>query len=118
MLELVTNPDPRSGRISVQRFAPEGTRSDRETALAWPADVVSLGHVALPFPPDDPIYGFLPGSGREGIPSIGSWLLRGENGAITVSLGSLTRLRSNPFWSLIDDDVTAMVAADLAAKKP
>ena len=118
MLELVTNPDPRSARISVQRLAPEGTRSDRETALAWPADVVSLGHVALPFPPDDPIYGFLPGSGREGIPSIGSWLLRGENGAITVSLGSLTRLRSNPFWSLIDDDVTAMVAADLAAKKP
>lgn len=116
-LELVTTADPQSPRISVRRLAPDGTRSDRETALTWPADVVSLGHVALPFPPDDPIYGFLPGSGRDGIPSIGSWLLRGESGAITVSLGSLTRLRSNPFWSLIEEDVAAMVAADLAARK-
>lgn len=117
-LELVTSPDPNSSRISVQRLAPDGTRSVRETALVWPADLVSLGHVALPFPPDDAVYGFLPGSGRDGIPSIGSWLLRGENGAITISLGSLTRLRSNPFWSLIDEDVGAMVAADLAVKKP
>jgi len=31
-----------------------------------------------------------------------------------VSLGSLTRLRSNPFWTLIDEDVVAMAAADLA----
>ncbi|HEX9195539.1 MAG TPA: hypothetical protein VF854_05910, partial [Azonexus sp.] len=59
-------------------------------------------------------YGFIPGSGRNGIPSIGSWLLRGENGAVTITLGSLTRLRSNPFWSLIDSDVGALVAADLA----
>lgn len=119
MLELVTNPDPQSARISVQRLAPDGTTSVRETELAWPAGLVSLGHVALPFPADDPVYGFLPGSGRDGLPSIGSVLLRGESGAITISLGSLTRLRSNPFWALIDEDVGALVAADLAgAKKP
>jgi alpha-beta hydrolase superfamily lysophospholipase len=116
-LELVTNPDPESSRISVQRLAPDSSRSVRETALEWPADLVSLGHVALPFPPDDPVYGFLPGSGRDGIPSIGSWLLRGESGAITIALGSLTRLRSNPFWSLIDADVGQLVASDVAAKK-
>jgi hypothetical protein len=73
--------------------------------------------VALPFPPDDPVYGFRRGSGRGGIPSIGSWLLRGESGAITVSLGSLTRLRSNPFWSLIDEEVGAIADADLAAAR-
>ena len=54
--------------------------------------------------------------GRDGIPSIGSWLLRGESGAITISLGSLTRLRSNPFWPLIDADVGALVAQDMAAR--
>ena len=64
---------------------------------------------------NDPVYGFMPGSGRDGMPSIGSLLLRGESGALTVALGSLTRLRSNPFWSLIDDDVGRLVAADLAA---
>ena len=57
------------------------------------------------------------GSGRDGIPSIGSWLLRGENGAITISLGSLTRLRSNPFWPLIDEDVAGLVAQDLAVPR-
>ena len=91
--------------------------TEQATAATWPADLVSLGHVALPFPPDDPVYGFRRGSGRGGIPSIGSWLLRGESGAITVSLGSLTRLRSNPFWSLIDEQVGAIADADLAAAR-
>jgi hypothetical protein len=94
------------------RLAPDGAESIRDTTLDWPGNLVSLGHVAVPFPPDDPVYGFMPGSGRDGIASIGSWLLRGESGAITVSLGSLTRLRSNPFWSLIDQDVGDLVAAE------
>ena len=113
-LEVVTNADPGSSRVSVLRLAPDGVQTVRDTALAWPGNLVSLGHVALPFPPDDPAYGFLPGSGRDGIPSIGSWLLRGESGAITIALGSLTRLRSNPFWPLIDEEAGALVAADLA----
>jgi hypothetical protein len=104
-------------RIAVRRLAPDGAAELRATALDWPANLVSLGHVALPFPADDPVYGFLPGSGRDGIPSIGSWLLRGENGAITLSLGSLTRLRSNPFWALVDEDVAGLVAQDVAAKR-
>ena len=106
-----------SPRIEVRRLAPDGAAELRATVLDWPANLVSLGHVALPFPADDPVYGFLPGSGRDGIPSIGSWLLRGENGAITLSLGSLTRLRSNPFWPLIDEDVAALVAQDLAERR-
>ena len=32
---------------------------------------------------------------------------------MTITLGSLTRLRSNPFWSLIDNEIDALVAADL-----
>ena len=59
----------------------------------------------------------MPGSGRDGMPSIGSWLLRGENGAVTISLGSLTRPRSNPFWPLIEQDVADLVAQDLAARR-
>jgi hypothetical protein len=114
-LDIVSNADTRTSRIGVWRLAPDGRRQDLPTALDWPASLVSLGHVALPFPPDDPVYGFMPGSGRAGIASIGSWLLRGESGAITIGLGSLTRLRSNPFWPLIDEDVATLVAADLAS---
>jgi esterase/lipase len=116
-LDLVSNAPQQQPRISVRRLPPDGAATLRDTTLAWPANLVSLGHVALPFPADDPVYGFLSGSGRDGIPSIGSWLLRGENGAITLSLGSLTRLRSNPFWSLIDEDVAGLVAQDLAAPR-
>ncbi len=114
-LEIVTNTDPKSTRVSVVRLTPAGSESVRDAGLDWPGNLVSLGHVAMPFPSNDPVYGFMPGSGRDGLPSIGSWLLRGENGAITISLGTLTRLRSNPFWSLIERDVGELVTADTAA---
>lgn len=116
-LDVVGNADQQSALVTVTRTAPDNSSAVIDTGLQWPGDVVSVGHVALPFPPNDPIYGFMPGSGHDGIPSIGSWLLRGENGAISISLGSLTRLRSNPFWPLISADINAFVTEDLAAKQ-
>lgn len=116
ILEVVTGADSATGAVAVRRLQGD-VQSERPTSLTWPAELVSLSHVALPFPPDDPIYGFQPGSGRAGIPSIGSWLLRGESGAITLSLGSLTRLRSNPFWSLIDEQVGELVETDLGTPR-
>jgi alpha-beta hydrolase superfamily lysophospholipase len=116
-LDVVSNGNDQQPRIVVRRSAPGGSTQVHPTTLDWPGGLVSLGHVALPFPAEDPVYGFVRGSGRDGIPSIGSWLLRGESGAITLSLGSLTRLRSNPFWTLIDEDVAALVSLDVAAKR-
>jgi alpha-beta hydrolase superfamily lysophospholipase len=115
-LDVVTNTSTKESRVSVRNLTPEGRLSVRDTALEWPPTLVSVGHVALPFRPDDPAYGVNPGSGRNGLPSIGSWLFRGEPGAVTVDLGSLTRPRSNPFWALIDEDVGAAVNSDLTVK--
>ena len=112
-LDIVGNDNLDTSAIGVRRIAPDGTESREKSDLTWANDLVSVGHVALPFPPDDPVYGFMPGSGHNGIPSIGSWLLRGENGAVTLTLGSLTRLRSNPFWALIDSEIDGLVTADL-----
>lgn len=114
-LDVVGNADAPDGPVRVTRLAPGAAAQVRDTALRWPADLVSVGHVALPFPADDPVYGIAPGSGHGGVPSIGSWLLRGESGATTVGLGALTRPRSNPFWPLIAADVAAVVAEDVAA---
>lgn len=114
-LEVIGNTSEQERRVSVRTFVPGRESSVRDTELEWPQTLVSLSHVAVPFPPDDPVYGLAPDSGHDGIPSIGSWLFRGESGAITVSLGSLTRPRSNPFWSLIDDDVAALVENDRSA---
>ena len=113
-LEIVSNTDPdnSSAAVSVRHLAPDGTVNVSDSELSWPANLVSLSHVALPFKPDDPAYGFISGSGHNGIPSIGSWLLRGESGAVSISLNALTRLRSNPFWSLIGADIGNLVATD------
>jgi hypothetical protein len=114
-LELVSNASPDTLDITLYRMAPGAGVKETPTGLVWPNDLVSLGHVALPFPPDDPVYGIQPGSGRAGVPSLGSLLLRGEAGALTVSLGSLTRVRSNPFWSLVAGQIEELVNADLEA---
>jgi alpha-beta hydrolase superfamily lysophospholipase len=92
-----------------------GTTTTTATTLRWPADVISLSHTALPFRPDDPVYGLLPGSGANGLPSLGAVSLRGEAGALLFPLGALTRLRSNPFWSVIEAQVQAQVDLDLQA---
>jgi hypothetical protein len=42
--------------------------------------------------------------------------LRGEEGALQFPLGALTRLRSNPFWPLVQAQVEALVEADLAPR--
>jgi hypothetical protein len=116
-LELVSNASPETLDIALYRLAPGQPVETVQTGLAWPSELVSLGHVALPFPPDDPVYGIQPGSGRDGVPSLGSLLLRGESGALTVSLGSLTRVRSNPFWPVIESQIEAMAAADVQSAR-
>jgi alpha-beta hydrolase superfamily lysophospholipase len=116
-LELVSNASPDTLDVTLLRLAPGVGIEALPTGLAWPAELVSLGHVALPFPPDDPVYGIQRGSGRAGVPSLGSLLLRGEPGALTVSLGSLTRVRSNPFWPLVARQIEELAAADLAAAR-
>lgn len=63
-LNRVTDTGPLDAQVSVVRTVPNGTLTTRKTDLAWPVNSVSLGHVALPFRPDDPVYGFTPGSGR------------------------------------------------------
>jgi alpha-beta hydrolase superfamily lysophospholipase len=69
--------------------------------LAWPTGVFSLGHVAIPFPPDDPVYGLRPASDGGPRFALGAFPARGESGALTVPLGMLARLRSNPFFDVI-----------------
>ena len=117
-LDIVTNATDHDRRVVRRRLVPNGRVSQVDTSLEWPEALVSVGHVALPFRPDDPVYGMNPGSGRNGIPSIGTWSYRGESGAVSVDLGALTRPRSNPFWPLIDRDVAAAIATDRPRPAP
>ena len=64
---LVTNENPESTAVVVRRKAPLTAEVSTTEALdlAWPVGVISLSHVALPFPPDDPLYGQRP-PGKQG----------------------------------------------------
>ncbi|HET9762567.1 MAG TPA: alpha/beta fold hydrolase [Casimicrobiaceae bacterium] len=70
----------------------------------WPAGVFSVGHVSLPFPIDDPVYGLAPTAGQF---NLGALAAKGESGALVVRAGTFERLRSNPFWGVIQAKVVA-----------
>ncbi len=81
----------------------------RDLELAWPRTVFSLSHVALPFPPDDPLYGYEV-AGPSNHVQLGNIAIRGENGVLTVPMWALTRQRSNPFHSYVLERIDAFVA--------
>jgi hypothetical protein len=62
-----------------------------------------LSHVALPFRPDDPLYGLEPDMSENYGLRLGLIQLRGERGVLTVSEDDLMRLGSNPFFSYIEE---------------
>ena len=80
----------------------------------WPAGVFSVGHVALPFPVDDPVYGLAPAASPRPF-NLGALAPRGEAGALLVSPGTFERLRSNPFWGVIQAKIVATEKAAAAA---
>jgi len=69
--------------------------------LSWPRGVISLSHVALPFPPDDPLYGQFPPEG-DGKIYLGDLAFRGERGLLKLPEDWLLRMRYNPFFPYLE----------------
>jgi len=69
--------------------------------MSWPASVLSLSHVALPFPPDDPLYGQHPPDDAQ-IIFLGQLAIQGERGLFALSPDWLLRLRHNPFYAYLE----------------
>jgi alpha-beta hydrolase superfamily lysophospholipase len=74
------------------------TERVRPLGLSFPPGVFSLSHVALPFPPSDGLYGFDPDPNEDYGIRLGTIAARGERGALIVSLDTLLRMSSNPFF--------------------
>ena len=100
---LVGNKGPESLRVVARRKPPYSTDVTSEVELDedWPAGVISLSHVALPFPPDDPVYGAQPPDTGEGL-FLGQLAIRGERGLLKISSDWLLRLRHNPFYEYLE----------------
>jgi len=102
-LTLVTNENPESLQVVARRKAPF-SKDMSETKLlnmAWPTGVISLSHVALPFPPDDPLYGQRPPD-NEKVLFLGQMAIQGERGLLKIPYDWLLRLRHNPFYAFLE----------------
>ena len=110
-LTLVTNAHAGTRRVVERRWAPFGRSAvDRPLDTAWPRQVFSLSHVALPFAPDDPLYGYA-AERTEGHVQLGNIEAHGENGVLRVPGWMLTRQRSNPFHDYLLARVAQAVGA-------
>ena len=78
--------------------------------MRWPHEVYSLSHVALPFPPDDPVYGG-PNAGKSPGIQLGDIALRGEKGVLQVSGTDMLRLRWNPFHDYVAKRIVGVMRA-------
>jgi hypothetical protein len=68
---------------------------------SWPVGVVSLSHIALSFPPNDPLYGrreFAPDDGLH----LGQLEVQGERNLLKFPAEWLLRLRHNPFYEYFE----------------
>jgi pimeloyl-ACP methyl ester carboxylesterase len=113
---FVTNESSQSNLVVEkykQSFAAEPAAA-RELGLAWPRGVVSLSHVALPFPPDDPLYGQFAPPGDDEI-FLGDLALRGERGLLKIPGDWLLRMRYNPFYGYVEGRVIDWVNRSGAA---
>ncbi len=109
-LTLITNASTQTLQVMEQRSpALGGPTTARPLDLAWPRNVFSLSHVALPFPPDDPLYGFAAPESDRHI-QLGRLEIRGENGVLNVPNWMLTRQRSNPFHSYVVERIESFMA--------
>ena len=81
--------------------------------LSWPDDVYSLSHIALPFAPDDPLYGDDPRSENPGI-RLGRLALHGENGTLSIPPTMMTRQRWNPFHAFMATRIAGFVREHMA----
>jgi alpha-beta hydrolase superfamily lysophospholipase len=109
---LVTNADPASLDVVERSIAPGVISIEtRPLGLAWPRDVYSLSHIAIPFPLSDPVYGREEIAAPAGLIRLGLLSPRGERAVLSVPSDALMRLTCNPFFVYIHTRIAAWVPA-------
>jgi alpha-beta hydrolase superfamily lysophospholipase len=107
-LSVVTNQTEQSREVVVVSKTGAEVPNVSRLGLSWPVDLYSLSHVALPFPPNDPLYGGRPAGTGQGI-RLGDLALRGERGVLKVPASNMLRLRWNPFYAFVEERVLEII---------
>jgi alpha-beta hydrolase superfamily lysophospholipase len=114
---LITNAGARSGALAAKyRTAGNSQVLTAPTGLTWPRGIFSLSHVALPIPPDDPLYGAVRPA-LQGALYLGRPELLGERGFLSVPSNDLIRLRYNPFFSYMDQAIRGFLSHTYDARQ-
>jgi len=110
---LVTNVDPTSLDVTEKSIAPGATTIEAHPlGLAWPRDVFSLSHVAVPFPLSDPVYGREETTEPARTIRLGLLSPRGERAVFSVPSDTLMRLTCNPFFTYMDGRIVAWMRGE------
>ena len=113
---LITNIDDSSLNVVEKSVAPGATSvATKPLNLAWPRDVFSLSHVAIPFPLSDPVYGREEIAQPASLIRLGLLSPRGERSVLSVPSDTLARLTCNPFFAYLTDRVVAWIPQRPAA---
>lgn len=115
VLTLVTNKAPQSPELFARRLV-AGKITETDVGTHWPTGNFSLSHVALPIPPDDPVYGSGQVESSAKLP-LGTLELRGERGVLAISSDLLMRMRFNPFYSWSESQVLDWINRNTGAKR-
>ena len=103
---IVTNVHRNSDPVLALSVAAGSTEETvRELNVSFPPGVFSLSHLAIPFPLNDPLYGMQPDTSEDYGANLGAMATRGERGLLIVSIDSLARMSSNPFFDFLMEKV-------------
>lgn len=106
---LVTNKNPESMEVITRSKKPFSSNLvSSPLGLKWPQGYISLSHIALPFPPDDPLYGMQAPENPKEI-FLGQQSIQGERGLFILSSDWLLRVRHNPFYEYLEERVVEWI---------
>ncbi len=110
-LSLVTNARAGAPDAVVRTLAPGSAEAGEiPLGLAWPPQVFSLSHLAVPFRADDPLFGLAPDMSVDYGARLGLMTPRGERGVLTVPMDQWMRLNCNPFYGYLEAKVKEAMA--------
>jgi hypothetical protein len=111
MEQRVTSKIPTGRGFELVRYSSGSVVNQQRYNASWPAGVFSLSHVALPFPPDDPLHGRQPPDDQRFL-FLGQMTVTGERGLLKIPADYFLRLRHNPFYSLLERRAVDWVIAN------